>query len=123
MQDDQAEQVKKSLLALQDSLQNRLIESDPHVHCKQDQWKRDEGGGGKTLAFQKGKFIEKGGINFSDVSGKKLPKTATQNTHALQNRAWLTAIFIATTKIPSFPPRLSWLPLCKDSYSTINQRP
>ena len=88
VQDDQAEQVKISLLALQKSLQNKLVEADPKLHCKQDQWKRNEGGGGKTLAFKKGKFIEKGGINFSDVSGKKLPKTATQNRPELEGASF-----------------------------------
>ncbi len=84
MQDDQAERVKQSLLALQESLNAKLLATDSEIQCKQDSWIREEGGGGKTLAFEKGKLIEKGGINFSDVSGKKLPKTATQNRPQLE---------------------------------------
>ena len=88
MQDEQAEQVKKSLLALQESLRIKLFDTDSKIQCKQDQWTRKEGGGGKTLAFTKGKFIEKGGINFSDVSGDKLPKTATQNRPELEGASF-----------------------------------
>ena len=76
---DQAWQVKSSLLSLQENLQNQLVEIDPSIHSKIDQWKRDEGGGGKTIAFANGQIIEKGGVNFSDVYGIDLPKTATQN--------------------------------------------
>ena len=88
MQVEQAEQVKDSLLALQESLQIKLLNADSKIQCKQDQWKRSEGGGGKTLAFSKGEFIEKGGINFSDVSGGKLPKTATQNRPELEGASF-----------------------------------
>ena len=75
-------------LALQESLQIKLLNADSKIQCKQDQWKRSEGGGGKTLAFSKGEFIEKGGINFSDVSGGKLPKTATQNRPELEGASF-----------------------------------
>lgn len=88
MQGEQAEQVKESLLVLQDSVQIKLLDADSKIQCKQDQWKRKEGGGGKTLAFSEGEFIEKGGINFSDVSGEKLPKTATQNRPELEGASF-----------------------------------
>ena len=79
MQIDQAEQVKSYLFELQKNLENKLTSADPSIDLQQDQWKRQEGGGGKTLSYTNGQIIEKGGINFSDVSGNKLPKTATQN--------------------------------------------
>ena len=88
MQDEQAEQVKESLLTLQESLRIKLFDTDSKIQCKQDQWKRNEGGGGKTLAFTKGEFIEKGGINFSDVSGEKLPKTATLDRPELEGASF-----------------------------------
>ncbi|MDA8775138.1 oxygen-dependent coproporphyrinogen oxidase [Opitutales bacterium] len=88
MHDEQAEQVKECLLALQKSLHTKLFEIDPKIQCQKDQWKRKEGGGGKTFAFKKGDFIEKGGVNFSDVSGEKLPKTATQNRPELEGASF-----------------------------------
>jgi coproporphyrinogen III oxidase len=78
-QKDQARQVKTSLLSLQKNLQNQLLKVDPLVQTKIDEWEREEGGGGKTIAFANGQIIEKGGVNFSDVYGSDLPKTATQN--------------------------------------------
>ena len=84
----QAEKVKNSLLALQQNLENKLKETDPSIDEKEDQWKRAEGGGGKTLSFTQGEIIEKGGINFSDVSGKNLPSTATQNRPELEGASF-----------------------------------
>lgn len=36
----------------------------------EDQWERDEGGGGFTRTFAKGRIIEKGGVAFSSVHGE-----------------------------------------------------
>ena len=88
MQIDQAEQVKSYLLELQNSVENKLTSADPSIDHKEDKWKRKEGGGGKTLSFTNGQIIEKGGINFSDVSGNKLPKTATQNRPELEGASF-----------------------------------
>ncbi len=88
MQNEQAELVKSFLIGLQKSLAGQLKLSDQHVHCREDEWDRPEGGGGKTLAFKSGQVLEKGGINFSDVSGKELPKTATQNRPDLEGSAF-----------------------------------
>lgn len=88
MQIDQAEQVKSYLLELQNSVENKLTSADPSIEHQEDQWKRKEGGGGKTLSFTNGQIIEKGGINFSDVSGNKLPKTATQNRPELEGASF-----------------------------------
>ena len=38
-------------------------------------WKRDEGGGGKSISIT-GDTIEKAAINFSSISGKKLPQSS-----------------------------------------------
>ena len=84
----QAEKVKNSLLVLQQNLENKLKITDPTITGQEDQWKRAEGGGGKTLSFCQGKIIEKGGINFSDVSGKNLPPTATQNRPELEGASF-----------------------------------
>jgi len=87
-QKDQAGQVKTSLLSLQKNLQNHLLKVDPSVQTKIDEWEREEGGGGKTIAFANGQIIEKGGVNFSDVSGSNLPKTATQNRPELEGASF-----------------------------------
>ena len=71
--------VRQTFLSLQESLRERLEESDYALCAQEDEWTRQEGGGGRTWAFHSGRFLEKGGINFSDVQGMQLPPTATQN--------------------------------------------
>ncbi len=88
MCDHQAKEVKQSLLELQGDLLSSLLEIDPQVNSVTDQWDRIEGGGGKSIAFKKGNIIEKGGVNFSDVSGKSLPESATQNRSELEGAAF-----------------------------------
>ena len=63
----------------QSSVIERLLSFDPEVIQSVDSWIRPEGGGGKSCAYANGNFLEKGGINFSDVKGVSLPPTALSN--------------------------------------------
>ncbi|MEC9123083.1 MAG: oxygen-dependent coproporphyrinogen oxidase [Verrucomicrobiota bacterium] len=81
---EQAEQARKTFVDLQEGLRTRLEAFDPKVQGTEDSWKREEGGGGKTLAFANGGIIEKGGVNFSDVRGGTLPPSATQGRPGLE---------------------------------------
>jgi coproporphyrinogen III oxidase len=76
---DEATRARESLLALHERLTSTLLREDQDLVIQEDQWNREEGGGGKTWAVTGGNLIEKGGINFSDVRGDKLPQSATQN--------------------------------------------
>ena len=76
---NEATRARETLIALHGRLTSSLLQKDPSLEVKEDEWKRKEGGGGKTWAVTNGDLIEKGGINFSDVRGNKLPKAATQN--------------------------------------------
>jgi coproporphyrinogen III oxidase len=42
-----------------------------------DNWERAEGGGGTTRVIEEGKLFERGGVNFSHVSGSRLPPSAS----------------------------------------------
>jgi len=44
-----------------------------------DNWKRLKGGGGRTFIIEDGKFFDKAAINFSSISGTKLPQSARDN--------------------------------------------
>ena len=72
-----AENAKDAFLKLQSQIGNELLLTDPSCNEIKDEWNREEGGGGITRVFSDGKFLEKGGVNFSDVSGSQLPPTAT----------------------------------------------
>ena len=47
-----------------------------------ENWKRSQGGGGKSISIS-GDIIEKAAVNFSSISGKKLPQSslASKATH------------------------------------------
>ncbi len=60
-------------------LQERISESLSEIQgqkFKKDIWTREEGGGGDTRIFSEGSFLEKGGVNFSEVHGKFTPEFA-----------------------------------------------
>ena len=71
------ELVKAYLLELQSRIIDALQEVDSQASSRRDEWVRPEGGGGLSQLLEGGVVIEKGGVNFSDVQGENLPKTAT----------------------------------------------
>ena len=44
-----------------------------------DNWTRSQGGGGRTYIIENGKFFDKAAVNFSSISGTKLPHSARDN--------------------------------------------
>jgi coproporphyrinogen III oxidase len=54
---------------LQDLICKRIEEIDGLAFFKEDNWNREEGGGGRTRIIEEGGIIEKGGVNFSAVHG------------------------------------------------------
>ncbi len=55
---------------LQDTITSKLEEVDGSAKFKEDNWKRTEGGGGRTRVIEKGNIFEKGGVNISKVFGE-----------------------------------------------------
>jgi coproporphyrinogen III oxidase len=53
-----------------------------------DTWERAEGGGGTTCIIEEGKLFERGGVAFSQVSGGKLPSTASASRPQLAGRSF-----------------------------------
>ncbi len=69
--------VKRYLLKLQDDICHTLELADGKGQFKEDNWQREEGGGGRTRVITQGNVIEQGGVNFSHVFGTQLPASAT----------------------------------------------
>jgi len=63
------DQVSTFFLSLQDSLCGALEEADGKASFREDLWKHDSGGGGRTRIVQEGDVFEKGGVNTSAVEG------------------------------------------------------
>ena len=75
------EQVKTFLLDLQkricESLEQREHAGGGQAKFVADDWRRPEGGGGRSCVLQGGEVIEKGGVMFSHIDVKHLPASAT----------------------------------------------
>ncbi|GAA6205515.1 oxygen-dependent coproporphyrinogen oxidase [Thalassotalea sp. SU-HH00458] len=81
-------QVIEFLKQLQDNICQALELADGSGKFVEDNWTRAEGGGGRTRVLINGTVIEQGGVNFSEVSGDKLPPSATAHRPELAGRTW-----------------------------------
>ena len=79
-------QVKAYLLKLQDQICESLMQADGSGVFIEDKWQREEGGGGRTRVLRNGTVIEQGGVNFSHISGDKMPASATAHRPELAGR-------------------------------------
>jgi coproporphyrinogen III oxidase len=82
------EAVSEYLLDLQDRICDALSEEDGGTEFREDAWDRPAGGGGRSRVLEGGPVIEKGGINFSDVRGDKLPPSASASRPELAGRGF-----------------------------------
>ncbi len=69
--------IKDYLLQLQQSICQAIEQSDGQAKFTEDQWQREQGGGGRTRVLRQGQVFEQAGVNFSHVFGKNLPPSAT----------------------------------------------
>ncbi|EHQ51259.1 coproporphyrinogen III oxidase [Ectothiorhodospira sp. PHS-1] len=76
---------------LQDRICQVLADRDPSAAWVDDAWTREEGGGGRSRVMRRGAIFEQAGINFSHVSGRNLPPTATAHRPALAGRRFQAA--------------------------------
>jgi coproporphyrinogen III oxidase len=83
------EQVKRYLMALQDSICSALEGEEPSARFVEDAWRYDSGtGGGRTRVLAGGEVVEQGGVNFSHVLGQNLPPSATAHRPELAGRSF-----------------------------------
>lgn len=87
--------VKEYLLDLQDSICNQLAEEDGGASFVEDSWTREPNpekpgmhGSGRTRLLVDGNVVEQGGVNFSHVSGDKMPGSATASRPELEGRSF-----------------------------------
>ena len=79
--------VKGYLLGLQARIVDALASLDG-TPFRRDEWQRPEGGGGISRLVEEGNLFERGGVNFSHVTGKQLPPSASAHRPELAGRAW-----------------------------------
>ncbi|WP_419209143.1 oxygen-dependent coproporphyrinogen oxidase [Photobacterium leiognathi subsp. mandapamensis] len=78
--------VKSFLLDLQDRICQALEQQETTVSFEQDQWQREEGGGGRSRVLRNGEIFEQAGVNFSHVYGAEMPASATAHRPELAGR-------------------------------------
>ena len=72
-------------------LQSRIVAALASLDGKpfrEDAWQRAEGGGGLTCLIEEGELFERGGVNFSRVSGERLPPSASAARAELAGRGY-----------------------------------
>ena len=82
------QQVKTFLLKLQDHICQKLAAADGKGQFAEDQWVREEGGGGQSRVLTHGAVFEQAGVNFSHVAGATLPASATAHRPELAGRSF-----------------------------------
>ena len=86
MQTEDLIKVERYLLDLQDRICLALETEDGKEHFVEERWNREEGGGGRTRVMTNGEVFERGGVNFSHVTGMQLPASATASRPQLAGR-------------------------------------
>ncbi len=80
--------VKQFLLQLQQNICQTLELVDGKAQFEEDRWTREEGGGGISRVMRGGQVFEQGGVNFSHVTGAKMPASATAHRPELEGRCF-----------------------------------
>lgn len=79
--------VKAYLLDLQSRIVQALEAQDGKPFLT-DSWQRPEGGGGISRLIEEGNVFERGGVNFSHVTGAQLPPSAAAARPELGGKPW-----------------------------------
>ncbi|WP_145586181.1 oxygen-dependent coproporphyrinogen oxidase [Yersinia rochesterensis] len=82
------DQIKTYLLGLQDKICAALAQADGNAEFTEENWVREEGGGGRSRVLVNGAVFEQAGVNFSHVSGAALPASATAHRPELAGRSF-----------------------------------
>ena len=104
--------VRDYLTRLQDRICAAIEAADGHARFMEDAWRRADDdasthlrGGGRTRVLRDGAVFEQAGIGFSDVSGTRLPPSATAARPELVGASW-RAVGVSLV----FHPRNPYLP-------------
>ncbi len=80
--------VEDYLKGLQDHLSSHIDSWDSKQQCREDKWRNNKGGGGRSRILVDGGLFEQAGVNFSHVYGDSLPTAATAQRPELAGRSF-----------------------------------
>lgn len=90
------ETITEWLRSLQDNICQSLESEDGLSKFKEENWTREEGGGGRSRVIENGNVIEKGGVMFSAVSGKTPDFLFKEKEHSISDSTPQETTFFAT---------------------------
>ena len=90
------ENITEWLKTLQDNICKSLESEDGFAKFKEENWTREEGGGGRSRVIENGNVIEKGGVMFSAVSGKTPDFLFKEKEHSVSGKSHQDTTFFAT---------------------------
>lgn len=88
---------------LQDRICQDIEKEDGNSKFQEDLWQHHSGGGGRTRLIQHGNVIEKGGVNFSSVTGELHPRLRQQMNLADDEELRFTATGVSIVMHPRNP--------------------
>lgn len=91
------------LKQLQDSICSALEQADGTAKFIEENWTRDEGGGGRTRVMKDGSVIEKGGVNFSAVQGPTPGFLLNEKQHSVTENKSASEFFATGVSIVIHP--------------------
>jgi coproporphyrinogen III oxidase len=97
------EQITEWFKSLQDNICSALEKEDGKSKFAEDNWEREEGGGGRTRIIQDGDVIEKGGVLFSAVHGEVPDFLSKENVETTTSKDTFYATGVSIVIHPSNP--------------------
>ncbi len=88
---------------LQDTITSKLEAVDGKATFQEDNWKRAEGGGGRTRVIENGAIFEKGGVNISKVFGE-LPESLRKQFGVEEGNFFACGLSLVLHPINPFVP-------------------
>ncbi|MDB9790339.1 oxygen-dependent coproporphyrinogen oxidase [Gammaproteobacteria bacterium] len=88
---------------IQKDILNRFkLANNSQCNVVVENWKREQGGGGKSVSLE-GTILEKAAVNFSSISGNKLPASSIASSAKLQKSSEFHAVGVSVISHPHNP--------------------
>lgn len=105
------ENIAEWLKTLQDEICSALENADGLSKFKEENWIREEGGGGRSRVIENGAVIEKGGVMFSAVHGDVPDFLKNDKQHSVQSQTNTKDQFFATGVSIVIHPKSPMVPI------------
>src|SRR5665213_1281939 len=112
------EQIAADYQQIQDEICAALELIDGKSVFEEELWQREGGGGGRTRVIQNGNIFEKGGVNFSAVSGQ-LPHSVKKALNVERDDFFATGLSIVIHPNHPMVPILSLIHIRRCRRSTL----